>query len=444
MDISLSVFGLGKLGLPMSVVYASAGYNVIGVDNNPKTVNMLNQKQCPILETNLENLLENVDSKFTATIEPKKAIDNSNITFIIVPTPSEDNDRFTNKYIESSLRDIAPHIKAKGQYHLIVITSTVMPGTMQMIAKPLLEALTGMKCGTDFGLCYSPEFIALGSVIHDMLNPDAVLIGESDELSGLLLEKLYKSVCANDPPVYRMSWWNAEVAKLMLNVFITTKISLANIFAEVCERIPGGDIDKVTDFLGADKRIGPYYLKGGLGFGGPCFPRDNRAFVQMASDLGIECPLEIATDEFNQEHNRIVANRAIEILNGTRGKTVSILGTTYKADTSVVEESSVISVARRLAAHGVTVVLYDPQGTENTRDELPDSEYVKYADTILDCISNSDLCILATAWRQFLLQDPYVLVKVMRTPKVLDCWRVWNKEQFTSAGVEYHAVGVNG
>ena len=179
-----------------------------------------------------------------------------------------------------------------------------MPGSTGGTLLPALEEHSGKKCGTDFGLCYNPEFIALGSVIRDMLNPDMILIGESDARSGEILEELYQGVCESNPRIQRMNFVNAELTKLSVNTFVTTKISYANMLAQVCETLPGADVDVVTSAIGCDTRIGQKYLKGALGYGGPCFPRDNVAFSALARANGAPALLAEATDQLNRSRCR--------------------------------------------------------------------------------------------------------------------------------------------
>ena len=205
---------------------------------------------------------------------------------ITVPTPSDANGRFSNAYVEAVLDRIAGGLKAKKTFHVVALVSTVMPTTCEHVFVPILEKLTGKVCGRDFGFVYNPEFVALGSVIHDFLHPDMLLIGASDERSAQLCRELYSSVVENDPYYAVMNLTNAEITKLSLNCYVTMKISFANELALICERIPGADVDVVTTAVGADTRVGRRYLKGGLGFGGPCFPRDNLAFQRCAEDAG--------------------------------------------------------------------------------------------------------------------------------------------------------------
>jgi len=260
--MNISVIGLGKLGLCTAACFAARGHRVIGLDKNKYIVDKLQAKQCPIDENDLKQLLDKAWQNLTTTTDIENAVFNSEITLIIVPTPSGPDGRFSNKYIEDVLHAIAPVLKKKNEFHVVDVVSTVMPGSCDKCFKPLLENISGKVCGRDFGLVYNPEFVALGSVIKDFLDPDMVLIGTSDEHSSALVRGLYVTTCNNSPHIVIMSLINAEITKLSLNCFVTMKISFANELASICEKVPGADIDVITDTLGLDTRIGKKYLRG--------------------------------------------------------------------------------------------------------------------------------------------------------------------------------------
>ena len=225
----VSVVGLGKLGACMVASMASKGMQVIGVDVNSKTVDLFNRGCAPVLEPDLSELIAANRGKLSATLDYKTAVLGSDTTFIIVPTPSDEKGGFSLRYVAQAAREIGRALAEKPGYHNVVVTSTVLPGSTHFAVLPILEQESGKKCGPDFGLCYNPEFIALGSVIHDLLNPDFILIGESDKRAGEDLEGLYKSFCNNSPPITRMNFVNAELTKISVNTFVTTKITFANI-----------------------------------------------------------------------------------------------------------------------------------------------------------------------------------------------------------------------
>jgi UDPglucose 6-dehydrogenase len=299
----------------------------------------------------------------------------------------------------------------------VVLSSTVMPGSTGGQLLPALEAASGKKCGRDFGLCYNPEFIALGSVVRDMLNPDMILIGESDERSGALLERLYTGVCDSKPRIQRMNYVNAELTKLSVNTFVTTKISYANMLAQVCETLPEADVDVVTAALGCDSRIGPKYLKGALGYGGPCFPRDNVAFSALARANGVPALLAEATDAINR--NQVPRLARIILSHLPPGGTAGILGLSYKPNTEVIEESQGVALAKELLAQGAKVVTYDPAALENARKVL--AGQVMFARTAAECAGAADVLAIMTPWAEF---KNIKVADQCRPSVILDCWRI--------------------
>ena len=237
--LTVSSVGLGKLGLCSAACFAGKGHRVIGVDSDATHVDALNAGSCPIDEPGLAELLDRCRGNMEFTTDYGHAVRNSDITMITVPTPSNPDGRFSNACVEAVLERIALALRAKTAFHVIGVVSTVMPGTCERVFAPLLESRTGKKCGRDFGLLYNPEFVALGSVIHDFLHPDLLLIGASDDRSAQTARDLYSSVVESNPYHAAMNLTNAEITKLSLNCYVTMKISFANELAAICEKIPG-------------------------------------------------------------------------------------------------------------------------------------------------------------------------------------------------------------
>ena len=244
-----------------------------------------------------------------------------------MPTPSDDSGAFSLQYTAWAFGEIGAALAEKDGYDLVVLTSTVLPGSTRHGLLPILEQRSGKRCGVDFGLCYSPEFIALGSVIRDFLHPDFTLVGEFDNRSGRTLEDAYACIMPNRPPCQRMTLENAELTKVFVNTYVTTKIAFANMLADLCERLPGGDVDVVSNALGLDARIGRKYLTGALGYGGPCFPRDNVALSFLARALGTKADLAETTDRVNRSLAATVIDRLGLAI--PRGTTVAVLGLAY-------------------------------------------------------------------------------------------------------------------
>ncbi|MGH2611105.1 MAG: nucleotide sugar dehydrogenase, partial [Tepidiformaceae bacterium] len=279
---SLAVFGLGKLGAVVAGCHASRGFNVIGVDVSQEAVEKCNRGVPPVEEPGIEKLYGECRGRLSATTDGAAAVAQTDASLIMVPTPSEADGAYSLNYALEVCDVIGTALRRKPGYHLVVMKSTVLPGSCDEHIVPRLESRSGKRCGQDFGVCYNPEFIALGSVIHNIFNPDLTLIGESDSRAGDALVDVYNRLLGGPHPTARMNFVNAELSKLAVNTYVTMKITYANLLAGLCERLPGGDVDAVTGALGLDARIGRKYLKGGLGYGGPCFPRDNRAMLCLA------------------------------------------------------------------------------------------------------------------------------------------------------------------
>jgi len=347
--MQVAVVGLGKLGAPLAAVLASKGNQVLGVDVNPKAVQLLNDGLAPVEEPGLQDLVSSSRERLSATTEIDQAAD-ADVSILLVPTPSNGRGAFSNEHLLAALSELGRGLAGSDRYHLVVIGSTVMPGSCDAEIRSTLEQAAGRIVCDTLGLCYSPEFIALGNVIRDMLEPDMVLIGESDTRAGDVLETLYVGVCENDPPFRRMSLVNAELTKIAVNTYVTMKISYANTLADMCERLPGADVEAVTDALGLDTRIGSKYLRGAVAYGGPCFPRDNKAFSVLARDLGAEPALAEATDSVNEAQIVRLAGAVQSRLKD--GDAVGILGLAYKPDTGVIDASPGVALARLLGSAG--------------------------------------------------------------------------------------------
>jgi len=435
---AISLFGLGKLGAPFAAALAHKGYHVIGVDVDPNKIRSINEGKAPVYEPGLQELLSLNKERLTATNDYEFAIRNSDITFIVVPTPSDEQGGFLLRYVLAACEVIGAALRRKSVFHLVVLTSTVLPGATEGEVKPSLERHSGKRCGVDFGLCYSPEFIALGSVIRDFLNPDFILIGQSDPHSGEILTKIYKRVCENDPPIARMNFVNAELTKLAVNTFVTTKISFANMLARICERLPGAHVDVVTSALGLDSRIGPKYLQGAIGYGGPCFPRDNIAFTALARQIGAPATLAEATDCFNREEIHRLTTLVKDKL--TPSGTVGILGLSYKPNTDVVEEAQGLLLAQRLLQEGIPVAVHDPAAMENARRTLSGLGDVRFASSPEECIRQADVAVLTVPWNHFRHLEPSHLGRRSLPRVLIDCWRLLEKQGFEDT-VEYIPLG---
>jgi UDPglucose 6-dehydrogenase len=432
--MQVSVIGLGKLGAPMAAVFAAKGHNVIGLDVNATFLAALKEGRAPVQEPRLQEMIDAGLSRLRVTSDYQELVAKSDVTFIIVPTPSDAQGAFSNDYVISAVKDLGAALRRKDGFHVIVVTSTVMPGSTDGPIREALERSSGRHVGSDVGLCYNPEFIALGSVVNNMLEPDFLLIGESDERSGALVASVYETVCPNHPPARRMNFVNAELTKISVNTFVTTKISYANMLADICDRLDGADVDVVTEAVGSDSRIGRKYLRGAIGYGGPCFPRDNIAFGTLASRLGANADIARATDTINRlQIDRLVAAVKLRV---PKGAVVAVLGMSYKPDTSVIEESQGVMLARRLQGDGFKSVIHDPVATIAASRILgPD---VSVASSIEDALKSADIAVVMTPWPEYARLSASVLPR--RIP-VIDCWRILKRDESGSIDVVWLGYG---
>lgn len=433
----VAVIGLGKLGAGMVAAFASRGLDVIGVDVREEAVRMLNAGKAPVQETDLARCISENRARIRATSSHKEAVLNSTCSFVIVPTPSDENGSFSLRYAASAFEEIGRALATATAHHTVVLTSTVLPGATRYALLPILERESGKKANEAFGLCYSPEFVALGSVIHDLLNPDFTLVGELDQKAGDVVEEIYSQVVANGTPCKRMSLENAELTKLAVNTFITTKISFANMLAELCEELPGGDVDEVTDALGSDTRIGRKYLTGSLGYGGPCFPRDNVALSHLASLLDSEASIAVATDVFNRRLlDRTLAKLRPRIEAGTA---VAVLGLAYKPHSHVTEASQGLDLAVALAGAGAKVAVYDPLA--NDVAEIVLSANASLSNSVRECLKGAELVLITNPDDEFRNLKASDFSDGSKKVTIIDFWRILSPAVRTSPDIDYVGVG---
>ena len=414
--MNVSVVGLGKLGAPMAAVFAAKGHRVIGLDVNPTLVDALAAGRAAIEEPRLQEMLDAGRARLRATSDYARLVAESDVTFIIVPTPSDAAGEFSNAYVIGVMESLGAALRAKSGYHVVAVTSTVMPGSTGGPILRALEQASGRHVPEDIGLAYNPEFIALGSVVNNMLDPDFLLIGESDPKAGRLIESVYANVCENRPVIRRMNFVNAELTKISVNTFVTTKISYANMLADICDRLPGADADVVVEAVGSDSRIGRKYLRGATGYGGPCFPRDNVAFSALASKLGAHADIAGATDAINRyQIDRLAHAVTSRVRPGAR---VAVLGMSYKPDTPVIEESQGVMIAQRLIHDGYAVVIHDPLALDAAMRVVKGASPARSA---AEAIESADIALIATPWTEY---KNLATARLTREILVIDCWRI--------------------
>jgi UDPglucose 6-dehydrogenase len=412
---TLSVVGLGKLGACMAATFAQRGFKVLGIDNNPEVVGKINAGLPPVDEPLMAETIASAKNRLTATTDAKEAA-KTDASFVIVPSPSLPDGSFSNEFLMRALQPIAQAVKASGKKnHLFVVSSTTTPSACCKVIIPMLEQQIGGACGKKFGFCYNPEFIALGNVIRGLLEPDVVLIGESDAHSGDRLAELYSRYNTNRPTIARMSITSAELAKISVNSYITMKISFTNQLRMIAEQYADTDIHKILDAIGADSRIGKKYLRAGLSYGGPCFPRDNRLVSYAAKQVGLPAALADSTDAVNELTKQRLAEQAQQSLKP--GDTVAILGMAYRPGTYIVEESAGLHVAKVLKAAGCRVLVHDCAATPQNSPSLLQFEILPQVNK-LKSEKNLKAVLICCPWPE------YQKLSFPKTAKVFDPWGV--------------------
>jgi UDPglucose 6-dehydrogenase len=435
-DADVSVVGLGKLGACMATAMAVQGLNVIGVDTCGAVVDTVNQGRAPVRETGLDEAVASCGDRLRATRDTVEAVRHSDVTFVAVPTPIDERGAFTLGCVAACFEAIGQGLKEKDGYHTVALTSTVLPGATRRGLLPVLERASGKKCGLDFGLCYNPAFVTLGSVIQDFLAPDFHLIGQYNERSGDTVASVLRRVGSNLAPMRRTTLENAEIAKIAVNGFISLKISFGNLLAELCQGVPGGDVDAVSDIVGADGRIGRRCLTGGLGFGDPCYPRDNAALAFLGRHVGADTGVLAANDAGNRARGRrLLAGLAGRI--PATGK-AAVLGLAYKPRTHVAEDSAGLALCMTLRDAGYVVAGYDPLAGEDASRVLGKSAV---APSLGACVADADLVVVATPDPAFTALRAEMLGGADGRTCIVDCWRILNRSVQTAPNVDYVPAG---
>lgn len=413
--MNLAVVGLGKLGLPLAALLASNGHHVNVYDSSLIVRDSVRKRTFQSNEPGLKSLLERPSGTLDVCENIAEAIVNVELVFIIVPTPSLPSGHFTNEYVIDVVSKIGASLK-QNQKIVIDVVSTVMPGSCDGPIKSALEYHAGRQIGDDLGLCYNPEFIALGSVIHDMEYPDMHLIGQSSDWAGDLVEQALRTIVKKDVPARRMKLKEAELVKIAVNNFVTMKISYANMLMQGASELGGIDIDVVTDAIGLDSRIGRKYMKAAAPYGGPCFPRDTRALSAMYRDFGLENSLSQATERVNDHHSKFLAQMIASNVNP--GSRIGIAGVSYKTGSKVTEESPGIALASELASLNYQISIWDDENVGIQDD--PKLSNFKVIENIEDFLSEVDFVVISRLLNH---PDEFRLALIAKEVSYLDLWR---------------------
>jgi UDPglucose 6-dehydrogenase len=427
---NVSVVGLGKVGHVLATCLASAGNRVIGYDPDPSVVEAVQSRRYQSFEPGMSQRLAvlSVDA-LTATTSVDEAIEASDVSFLIVPTPSNTLGGFSLRYVLDACRACGEAIARKDRPHVVALVSTVMPGASERFIIPALEAAAGRRIGAGLGYCYNPSFIALGEVARGFESPDYVLIGESDPRSGAVVAGVHRSMIQNQAEAVHMHPVEAEIAKIACNTHETMRVTFANMLFSLCSEVPGADVDRITTAL--TYRIGHRFFKGAVPYGGPCWPRDNKALTAFMDAVGVPSLMPRTIDLANAEHAHYVLRKILSA--SAPGDTIGLLGLSYKPGTPVVERSFGLDLATWLAAEGRLVIGWDPMAEDEARKVMGDRMRYGSAE---DCLRQARLVVVINPVKEFAT----VQWSAGRDAAVYDPWRCLSPAAIQQVG-EYVAMG---
>ena len=416
--MKIGIIGLGYVGLITGVGFASLGNKVVGIDVDEKKIEKINKGESPIYEKDLESKLKEIKENFTATTKIEELKD-CEIIFICVGTPSKEDGSIDLKYIKQAAENLSNILDS---YKVIVVKSTVIPGTTESLIKIL-----GKKVGRDFGLAMNPEFLKEGSALKDFFEPDRIVVGSYDEKTKEILEELYKDF--NCPKIFT-NIKTAEMIKYASNSFLATKISFINEIGNICKKL-GIDVYDVAEGMGYDKRIGREFLNAGIGFGGSCFPKDVKALIAKAKEIGYDPKLLQEVIEINEKQPFKKIEIVKKKVSNLKNKKIALLGLTFKPHTDDIRESRAIPIIQKLIEEDAIIHAYDPKGIENTKLIFPENEKLRYIEDPQEAIDKSDIVLLLTEWPHFRKLD-------FKDKLVVDGRNVIPKEQ--REGLNYEGI----
>ncbi len=437
---AVSIVGMGYVGLCTAATFASRGIKTIGIDIDEKRVEQIRKGKAPFHEPQLDPMLKKaVKSKLLdATNDISSATDTST-TFLTVGTPSQQDGSIDLSFVKNATEDLGTVLREKRGYHLVVVKSTVVPGTTNGTVKRFLEQSSGKNVGSTLGLCANPEFLKEGTAINDALHPDKIVIGSNDNKSAHELTKLYQEFYGSKlPPVIVTNPASAELVKYASNAFLATKVSLINTVANIAQQIPGVDVGTIAEAIGLDPRIGGLFLKAGPGYGGSCFHKDLQALINYSQNNGYDPTLFRATEETNEQQAHRVVDMAEMLLGSLSNKRIAVLGLAFKKDTDDIREAASLRVINQLKKKGALVVAYDPMAIPKTKKQLADK--IDYAENPHSALKGADCAIIMTEWDQFRKLKAKDFQAYMKTPNIVDARRIYDPAMFSD--VNYVAIGV--
>ncbi|MFX0023057.1 MAG: UDP-glucose dehydrogenase family protein [Candidatus Hermodarchaeota archaeon] len=443
---SVSILGTGFIGLCSAACFANKDIKVLASTHNERKATIINEGKAPFFEAGLQEMMDDIKKTnpelLQCLTDPVKAITETSISMITQGTPMREDKSIDLSYIESTAKEIGEALKNDDRYHLVVVRSTVVPGTTRNLVGKIIYEVSGKEPGKDYGLCMQPEFLAEGRSIEDTLHPDRIIIGEFDEKSGAMLQEFYEYFYGDhlkNCPILRMNLESAELVKYGNNCLLSTKISYANEFANFAELVPNVDIVQVMKGVGLDYRLNHRFLGAGVGFGGSCFHKDVNAIKAWSKSKGYQSRLLEAVLGINDDQAVHIVDIAENLAGKLANRKVSLLGLSFKPGTDDMREAASIRVVNELRKRGVTnIVGYDPKALQTAKEELGNK--IQYATTIEEALKDSECALLITEWEDFKNLKPDDFRKHMKTPNLVDGRRIYDYKEFNKS-LPFRAIG---
>ncbi len=435
--MNVCVIGTGYVGLVTGACFAEFGVNVICADKDASKIEMLERGEIPIYEPGLDAVVErNVQQgRLSFTTDTAGAIESSLVIFIAVGTPAGEDGSTDLTYVDAVAKEIGEAING---YKVIVTKSTVPVGTSYRVRDHVQAAIDAKGADVDFSVASNPEFLREGAAIADFTHPDRIVIGADDEAAMAILKDLYRPLFLNETPFVLTNIATSELTKYAANAFLATKISFINEIANLCEEV-GGDVQAIARGIGLDGRIGKKFLHAGPGYGGSCFPKDTESAAFFAREQGSSLQIVEAVIEVNRQQKKRMVEKIRRALGGDlQGKTVGVLGLSFKPETDDMREAPAIDIVQGLVEGGAVVRAFDPVAMKEASKILTDVTYCK--DSYEAC-ENADAMVLVTEWNQFRMLDLERVRQKLRRPVVVDLRNVYDPKPMLEAGFDYHCVG---
>jgi UDPglucose 6-dehydrogenase len=436
--MNIAIVGTGYVGLVSGVCFAEMGINVTCVDIDKVKIDNLERGIMPIYEPGLSDMVirNHQEGRLMFSTDLASCLDNVDIIFSAVSTPPNEDGSADLQYVLEVAREIGATIN---KYTLVVTKSTVPVGTAQKVKNIIQQELDKRELDIEFDIASNPEFLKEGAAIKDFMSPDRVVVGVESERAKDLMTKLYRPFLLNNFRVIFTDIPSAEMIKYAANAMLATRISFMNDIANLCE-LTGANVDMVRNGIGADKRIGSKFLYSGCGYGGSCFPKDTKALLNAAQQIGYEMKVLKAVEEVNEFQKKILFLKLQIYFNGKlEGKTISIWGLAFKPETDDMREATSLVIIELLLAAGSSVRVYDPIAMEACKRRLGD--LVEYCDDMYDAVSGTDALMLLTEWKQFRIPSWGIIRQTMNQPVVFDGRNIYDAEELEALGFAYHCIG---